>query len=81
MTQTLGNTPANQIMPQIRAGAASITPSNRFVTFSQPMPNANYVVILEPSIPTLSVTGKTPQGFSVSGHTSVVAQWIAVAHI
>lgn len=78
---TAGSTPANQISAQIRAGIVSLTAASRFVPFSQPMPNANYVVLFEPTLPMPTVSGRTSAGFTVGGHTPATVGWLAVSYI
>lgn len=81
MSQTFGNTPANEIFVEHRAGSASLTMGNRLVTFSQPLPDTNYTILLEPNTLSLTITGKTPEGFTVSGITSVTIGWYVVQHV
>ncbi len=78
---TQGNTPANEVSNQVRAGVTNLTSANRLVAFVQPMPSTNYVVLLEPSTPTVVVSSKTTLGFTLSGHAAVTVGWLAVQYI
>lgn len=78
---TVGNVPANQPMPQIRAGTIKLTTSNQTVAFSQPMTDANYVVLIESGMPNIVIKDKTAKGFNVSSHANSTVSWVAVHFI
>ena len=78
---TLGNTPANMPMPQIRAGTSKLTTSNQAVVFSQPMSDANYVVLIESALPSVVIKDRTANGFNLSSHANATVSWVAVHHI
>ncbi len=83
-TQTAGNVPANQVLPQIRSGIVSfsVKDSAKLIVFEKPMPDRDYAVLIEPATVLPTVTARTEIGFTLSFKGSgATFRWVAIHFI